>query len=75
MGAIVPNHPIDNRREPRFETNNAITFSCLNKEAHYIGIPRNIILAVRIPYAVRVHVVELRARLGRLDLDHRIGWR
>ena len=42
MGAIVPNHPIDNRREPRFETNNAITFSCLNKEAHYIGIARNI---------------------------------
>lgn len=41
-GAIVPNDPIDNRREPRFETSNAITFSCLNKEAHYIGIARNI---------------------------------
>jgi hypothetical protein len=41
-GAIVPNDPNDNRREPRFETRNAITFSCLNKDAHYIGIAHNI---------------------------------
>lgn len=32
----------ERRRDPRFETRNAVTFSHLNKEEHYIGLARNI---------------------------------
>jgi hypothetical protein len=32
----------EKRREPRYETRNAVTFSHLNKEEHYIGMARNI---------------------------------
>ena len=37
----MTNEMSDKRREPRFTTNNAITFSQLNKNENYIGIVRN----------------------------------
>lgn len=38
----MPSEQDQKRRAPRFETENAITYSHLNKEEHYIGIARNI---------------------------------
>jgi hypothetical protein len=39
--ASVPNESRDKRRDLRYEANNAITFSHLNKNENYIGIVRN----------------------------------
>ena len=37
----MTNEQDDKRREPRYDTNNAITFSQLNKSENYIGLVRN----------------------------------
>lgn len=40
--AIVATEHNEKRKEPRYDTSNAVTFSHVNKEEHYIGIARNI---------------------------------